>query len=185
MIRNVLHLERVTVRVVNGHMTFETSTKPTKYAAPPAPPRRHRPSPHLQLLCVQDPGSDGSPGLSGEAAAGTAVGGLHSGGQDAVRRMLQLLGPQQEHFGGGTAAGADATGGGASSGVGTSVEDFPPLLGESYLRASTHSTATRMRSRLFQVPGRPVDSWTLQEPVLVQATVSLPNDVQSARCSSC
>ncbi|CAM9124849.1 unnamed protein product, partial [Ectocarpus fasciculatus] len=42
-------------------------------------------------------------------------------------------------------AGADA-----GNGEGTSVEDFPPLLGESYLRASTHSTATRMRSRLFQ-----------------------------------
>lgn len=77
--------------------------------------------------------------------------------------MLQLLGPQQEGSGGGTAAGGgtgEATGGGAGTGVGTSVEDFPPLLGESYLRASTHSTATRMRSRLFQVPGTATDAST-------------------------
>lgn len=110
---------------------------------------------------VQDPGGDGSPGLSGENTAGTAAGSFHGGGggQDAVRRMLQLLGPQQElSGGGGVAAGADATGSGAGTGVGTSVEDFPPLLGESYLRASTHSTATRMRSRLFQVPGEPIDA---------------------------
>eukprot|EP00752_Nemacystus_decipiens_P002251 g2132.t2 len=102
---------------------------------------------------LPEPGGDGSPGLSGEDTAGTIAGGFHggSGGQDAVRRMLQLLGPQHERSGGGgAAAGTDATGSGAGTGVGTSVEDFPPLLGESYLRASTHSTATRMRSRLFQ-----------------------------------
>lgn len=66
-------------------------------------------------------------------------------GADAVRRMLQLLGPQGEASGG--SEGSET----AKAGQGTSVEDFPSLLGESYLREATHSTATRMRSRLFQV----------------------------------
>ena len=67
-------------------------------------------------------------------------------GADAVRRLLQLLGPQGEASGGGS-EGSET----AKAGQGTSVEDFPALLGESYLREATHSTATRMRSRLFQV----------------------------------
>lgn len=63
--------------------------------------------------------------------------------------MLQLLAPEPE-LPGGTAAAMDTT---ISTSAGTSVEDFPLLLGDSYLRSSTHSTATRMRSRLFQVCG--------------------------------
>lgn len=60
--------------------------------------------------------------------------------------MLQLLGPK------GTSDGEVARGletGQAARG--TSVEDFPPLLTENYLRRSTHATAARMRARLFQV----------------------------------
>lgn len=66
-------------------------------------------------------------------------------GEDAVQRMLQILGPFQESSG--SKPGAEPGNGGQV----TTVEDFFPLLGESYLLASTHSTAARMRARLFQV----------------------------------
>lgn len=103
------------------------------------------PSRSLGVVHLQDPPSGGGSGASQETPGG-AAGDLH--GKDAVRRMLQLLGPQQ----GSSAANAAAEPG--NGGQGTSVEDFPPLLGESYLRASTHATAARMRSRLFQVCGQ-------------------------------
>lgn len=64
---------------------------------------------------------------------------------DLVRRMLQLLGPH----GTGTGAGTGVEPG--SGGRGTSVEDFPPLLGEHYLERSSHAAAAKMRARLFQV----------------------------------
>lgn len=91
---------------------------------------RHAPDSSLFLnVYTQDPGG-------GE--------GVHD--EDALRRLLQLLGPTQGR------SSATATGGEPGSGErATTVEDFPPLLGESYLRSSTHSTAARMRSRLFQV----------------------------------
>lgn len=63
--------------------------------------------------------------------------------------MLQLLGPH------GSSNSAAAVGAETGQGVrGTSVEDFPILLAERYLRLSTHATAARMRSRLFQVWGK-------------------------------
>lgn len=61
--------------------------------------------------------------------------------------MLQLLGSQ----GNTTSSGVGLDTG--TGGRGTSVEDFPPLLGESSLSESTHATAARMRARLFQVCG--------------------------------
>ena len=93
-------------------------------------------------LYFQDQGSGGGPGLSQELSVGRSG---DMNGPDAVRRMLQLLGPQGEAL---SAKEGSET---AKAGQGTSVEDFPALLGESYLRGATHSTATRMRSRLFQV----------------------------------
>ena len=63
--------------------------------------------------------------------------------------MLQILMPQE----GGSSSGAVGTeSGSGGAGGASSVEDFPALLGESYLRASSHSVAAKMRARLFQVP---------------------------------
>ena len=105
----------------------------------------HSPSPLTPSIIsprVQDQGNGGDPGLSQEGSGGRSE---DKNGADAVRRMLQLLGPQGE------ASGASEGSEAGKAGQATSVEDFPALLGESYLREATHSTATRMRSRLFQV----------------------------------